>query len=75
MNDLKVEKLGENYYHVSSPYADIQGLYVRLDGGKFKVRLDTWRDGKTNRIRTYKNKLYNHTCNWFAYIIDEYGGE
>ena len=70
-NNIKITLLNDNYYMIEAPYATLKGYYERINKNSCKMRLDFWKDGKTNRLKSYKNKLFNHTCNWFVYILQD----
>lgn len=70
-NNIIITLLNDNYYMLQAPYATLKGYYKRINNHAYIVRLDYWKDGKTNRIKSEKNKLFNHTRNWFAYILQD----
>ena len=70
-NNIIITLLSDNYYMVQAPYAILKGYYKRINAHAYKIRLDYWKDGKTNRLKSEKNKLFNHTRDWFAYILQD----
>ena len=70
-NNITIKLLNDDYYMIQAPYATLKGYYKRINKFSYIVRLDYWKDGKTNRIKSEKNKLFNHTRNWFAYILQD----
>lgn len=70
-NNINIILLSDNYYMIISPYAELKGYYKRINSHAYVVRLDYWKDGKTKRIKSEKNKLFNHTRDWFAYILQD----
>lgn len=71
-NNLIITLLNKNYYMIESNFATLKGYCERINDNSFKMRLDYWKDNKTKRVKTSKNKLFNHTCNWFSYILQKY---
>ena len=73
--NLRITLLNEDYYMVETPCHTLRGYYKRLGENKSVARIDYWKDGKTGRLKSSKNKLYNHTLRWFDYILEEYLGK
>lgn len=69
--NIKIFLLNNDYYMIQAPYATLKGYYKKINDRACKMRLDYWKDGKTNRLKSNKNKLFNHTCNWFVYILQD----
>ena len=72
---LTITLLNDNYYMVETISGIFKGYYKKMNKNTYEMRLDYWKDKKTNRLKGEKNKLYNHTCKWFTYIIEKYTKE
>lgn len=71
-HNLTITLLNNNYYMIESPFVILKGYYKRLNNNTIEMRLDYWKDGKTNKLKGNTNKLFNHTCNWFVSILEKY---
>lgn len=71
-NDITITLLNDNYYMIEAPCATLKGFYQKINKYQCKMRLDYWKDGKTNRLKSNKNKMFDHTCRWFVYILQKY---
>lgn len=69
--NITITLLNEDYYLIEAPFATLKGYYKRINNNSYKMRLDYWKDGKTNRLKNQKNKMFVHTCKWFAYILQD----
>lgn len=72
MKDVEIRSVGNNKYIVDTIGYKCEGYYKRLQNKTTEVKLEKWFDKNTKRYKTSKNKLYNHTQRWFAYMVEKY---
>lgn len=71
-NNVIITNNGNNIYTLETKTYKCVGYYEKISNNMTKVNLIKWYDKNTKRYKTYKNKLYNHTLKWFAYMLEKY---
>ncbi len=69
---IKIFQCENDIYILDTSGHKCTGLIQIIDSNKMRVRLDDWLDKTTKRHKGKSNKLFNHTENWFCYMVKKY---